>query len=288
MKYQMSAPINHSRTGIVILLGVLVAGCVGVVCVGSLIVLFYFGYFGAPSNSPAVGIGLPSNSRAWNFYLLGISASSSQQEGWKDVSIDLAVENMSHNPAWFPEEISSRYSSPHTVLIDTGGYIRAVDSVHPSYPRDQRDHVYGFMLWPNFRAIFTLASRIPQNQSSVTLKLDMSGDEYIVDLTKPPTGIKTPFEQPPTGWQPKQLGDTTEIPKVARIALTDVELTDGKPPDSSELGKAVLRMVIDAENLGGKDIQVTDFLPKIYAFDDHGRLGDDLGRNCGSSRASVK
>jgi hypothetical protein len=272
MRYQTSRPTDHSRTRIILLLGGLVTGCLSIICVGCLIVLFAV-YSGA--RLPTITNGLSLNSRPWDLYLIKTSANDSPEPGWKDVSIDLAVENMSPNPAWFP-------LSPYMTLTDKGGYTRDVVLVHPiGYGRDERDRIFGFMLWPHFRAVITLKSRIPQNQSSAALDIGLSdASEYKVDLMKPPANIKTPFEGPPVGWQPRQLGDATVVQNVSRVVLTDVSLVDNDPKTTAERGGVVLALFINAENLGGENAYAKDYLSRIYAFDDSGRLGDKVYDEC--------
>ena len=84
---------------------------------------------GTPIQSgPQSGI---SSADPWKFYVLSVESkapypNARPREGWQTVTVEVAAENTTNTPAWFPRNFltSTRSTDYNAELIDTGDYKR--------------------------------------------------------------------------------------------------------------------------------------------------------------------
>lgn len=258
-------------TGILVLSAVIVSACTG----------------GLPGSQSSSSSGVP-----WKFYVLGVRPSYSQlgcpncpaKTGWQYAIADLAVENITNAPLWFPGGFYAPGATgqggqnDNAELVDTGGFQRDGRSSGIEWNRFGWDesHEHGFVLWPNFRVRFSFWSQIPQNQSLAKLTLKFGGNSYLIDLQKPNANVKTPFDIPPT-WKARNAGDSIEITKDVRATITWTKIVDaGTLPccqsRTEYKGKTALEVLTRIENTGGYDLKLDNAVSRLYAFDEQGHL----------------
>jgi hypothetical protein len=221
-----------------------------------------------------------SSTDPWKFYVLGLQSKPTDRPGWQEVTIDLAVENITSTPAWFPKSFATNGGNNpgNAELVDTGGYSRDGSAVNLD-PRvnyyGDKDLERGFIFWPNFRVRFGFLSQIPTNQALAKLTLKLGGRSYPLDLQKPTPNVKTPFEANPN-WKAKQTGESLEIPKDIRATITRATIVDANSVEryqgySRYEGIATFVITGDLENTGGYDYYLQG-AGRAYAFDSTGRL----------------
>lgn len=91
------------------------------------------------------------------------------------------------------------------------------------------------------------------------------------------SGLKTPFEQAPASWKPKQIGESFGIDKGFQAKVKGARIVDGSEACSwckGAAGKAAIVLTVNLENTGGFDLGPRSAFRKMYAFDDTGHVTD--------------
>ena len=159
-------------------------------------------------------------------------------DGWQYVVFDLIIEDVGQQPMWSPQTLNGN-------LIDSGGYQRAF-SVTLYATRT-------YLMLPGIRYRITANVLMPLNQSAVSVQVGFNGGAPVfnLDAKNPDDSLAVPFNNMPSGI-PVAQNNTMQYTQTGAYRLTYSNFAFYQNEFSPD--KAVLDVDVQAENMGGNDI----------------------------------